>query len=222
MRKIIIFGTGIVADCVSFYFENDEKFQIIAYCCDSEHIKEPTFRGKPVIAFDEINKIYPPNSYSMFIAIGYHKLNEFRKKKFLQALDMGYQLESYIGSNVIGKFKIGRNSFVLDGTVIQPYVTIGDNSFIWSGSMIGHHVEIANHCWITGSANIGGLSKINDECFLGLNATISNNVIIGKRSLLGACSFVNKNLSEGSVVIEPGSNLFRLNSDNFLKISNSF
>jgi UDP-3-O-[3-hydroxymyristoyl] glucosamine N-acyltransferase len=158
----------------------------------------------------------------MFIAIGYHNLNNFRKEKFLQAIKLGYQLESYVGSNVFEKFKIGRNSFVMDGSVIQPYVSIGDNSFIWSGSMIGHHVKISNHCWITGSVNIGGLSEIYDECFLGLNATVSNNVIIGKRSLLGACTFVNKNLPEKSVVIEPGSNLFRLNSDNFLKISNSF
>jgi hypothetical protein len=54
MRKIIIFGTGIVSDCVSFYFEKDNKFEIVAYCCDPEYIKETTFRGKPLISFDEI------------------------------------------------------------------------------------------------------------------------------------------------------------------------
>ncbi len=222
MRNLIIFGVGHIADCVSYYFDNDDRFNIVGYCCDSEFLKDSTFKGKPVVSFDEVTTIFPSNTHSMFIAIGYHKLNQLRKEKFQLAQSLGYSLESYLGKNVAKPAKIGANCFIPDGSIIQPFVSIGHNSFIWGGAMIGHHVFIGDHCWITGSANIGGLSKINEECFIGLNATVSNNVTIGKRALLGANSFVNKDLHEESVVIVPGTEIFRLKIDNFLKISNSF
>ena len=46
--------------------------------------------------FEEVEQIYPPSEYSLFIALGYSKINALRKEKFLAAKSLGYQLPSYI------------------------------------------------------------------------------------------------------------------------------
>ena len=222
MKQLVIFGTGKISECVSYYFERDGDYQIAAYCCDLSFIKKKTFNGRPVVAFENIVEEYPPNHFSLFIAIGYHGLNRLRKLKCEEGLAKGYSLASYVSPNVCGDFKIGANSLLLDGAVVQPKVKIGNNVFVWGGAMIGHHAVIEDHCWVTGSANIGGLSILGSESFLGLNATIGDQVTVGARCLVGANTLITSSIASGAVFISCDSPKHRLNTDQFLKISTNF
>jgi len=67
----------------------------------------------------------------MFIAIGYHDLNRIRQKKYNEAKKKGYELISYVCSNIssFGDFEVGDNCFILDNQIIQPFVKIGNNYF---------------------------------------------------------------------------------------------
>ena len=38
--KLIIFGTGIISDCLSPFFEESDSFDIIAYCVDKKFKKK--------------------------------------------------------------------------------------------------------------------------------------------------------------------------------------
>ena len=85
--------------------------------------------------------------------------------------------------------------------------------------MIGHHSEIGDHCWVTGRANISGSVIVGKNCFFAVNATVTNDIRIGNRCIIGANTLVTKGLQDGQVVIERSSEVFRLNSDQFLRIT---
>ena len=222
MKKLIIFGIGKISDCVSYYFERDSDYVIEAYCCDGDYIKQDTFNDRPVVAFEDINKIYPSREFSIFIALGYHNLNKLRSSKYSEAIAKGYNLASYRSPYVLGDFSLGSNSMVLDGAVIQPKVKICSNVFVWGGVMIGHHAVINDHCWVTGGANVGGLSTIGASSFLGLNSTIGHGVNIGNDCLIGANTLITKNIAYESVVVMGDTETHRLRSGQFLRLTNCF
>ena len=222
MKKLVIFGTGRIADCASYYFERDGDYEVVAYCCDRLFLKDKHFKGLPVIAFEDIVELYPPQHFSLFIALGYHGLNELRRQKYNEGLMKGYILSSYVSPYVYGNFTVGMNSMLLDGAIMQPKSKIGNNVFVWGGAMVGHHAVIQDHGWVTGSANIGGLSMIGESCFLGLNATIGHGVEIGHRSLIGANALVTKSIPSESVIIVGDTETHRLKVDQFLRLTSCF
>ena len=222
MKKLVIFGTGKIAECVTYYFEREKKFQIVAYCCNREFIKEQTFNNRPVIAFEDISEAYPAEKYYLFVAVGYHRVNGLRSEIYRQGIDKGYEFATFVSPNVKGDFTVGENSLILDDVAIQPRVKIGNNVFIWGGALIGHHVHIEDNCWITGSANIGGLSIIGEGCFLGLNATVGHQVHIGKGSLIGANTLLTKSVEANSVAVVSDTEIHRLQTNQFLKLTSHF
>lgn len=222
MKELVIFGTGRIADCVSYYFQRDGDYRIAAYCCDRLFLDEMTFNGLPVVAFEDLAELYPPDRYSLFIALGYHGLNDLRAQKYGEGVAKGYTLASYVSPYVHGDFEIGANSLLLDNAVIQPRAKIGNDVFVWGGAMIGHHALIKDHCWVTGSANIGGLSTIGEGCFLGLNATIGHGVDVGRRCLIGANTLITKPVADESVIVVSDTETHRLKVDQFLRLTNCF
>jgi len=221
MKKVVIFGAGKYADQVFFYLKNDSPYEVAAFTVDGAYLREGNFMGLPVVAFEEVQKDYPPELYDMFIAVGYHNLNKFRAEKYSQAKAMGYKLISYVNSRAsnFGGVEIGDNCLVLENAVIQPLTKIGNNVFIWSGNHIGHHAQIGDHCYLAGQVMIGGSTIIGDNCFIGMNATIGHEVTIGRESLIGAGALVTKNVVPRSVYIVADTLKFRLDSDSFLKLT---
>jgi carbonic anhydrase/acetyltransferase-like protein (isoleucine patch superfamily) len=61
--------------------------------------------------------------------------------------------------------------------------------------------------------------KLGRSSFVGLNATVGGEVEIGEESFLGGATLVLKCAAPRSVFIAPGTEKFRLDSRNFLRIS---
>ena len=221
--KLIIFGTGIISDCLSPFFEKSNSFEIVAYCIDKEFKKENFFKGKPIISEEDLYENYDPINYKIFIALGYHNLNELRRNKFINLKSKGYKFVSFIPETFKNiPMSIGENCLILPGANIQPHCKIEDNTFIWNDALIGHHTLIKKNVWITGGAAIGGLCEIGENCFLGLNATVGPSVKIGDNCILGAKSLTTKCLKSNSVVVERDTSIHRLDSNQFLKLTKSF
>lgn len=221
-KELIIFGNGKIAEVIAYYAEQECGFKIAAFVCDKEYIKANAFLGKPLLAFEDIEKHFSPTKYDMFIAVGYHDLNRLREKKCKEALAKGYTLTSVISplANVPKNVKTGYNSFIMPPAIIHPCVELGNNVFVWAGAMIGHHSKIADHNWFTSCANIGGGVKVGNNCFFAMNATVSHSVSIGSNCFLGANVLVTKELLDGQVVIAESSKPIKLNSQQFLRMSN--
>lgn len=220
MSKIVIFGNEKMAQLAHFYFSRDSNYEIVAFTVDSDYIKKKKFMDLPVIPFENIEKHYPPEKFSMFVSIAYKNLNKLRESKYNDAKKKGYQLATYVSSKITswGDTIIGDNCFIFENQVFQPFVKIGNNVTIWSGNHFGHDVEIGNHTFIASHAVLSGYVKVGSNCFIGINATIRDNVEIENESIIGAGALVNKDVKEKSVLIAPPTELYPLNSEQFEKM----
>ncbi len=203
MKPVIIFGTGEVAKCVHFYLTNDSDYKVVAFTSDSNCIKENIFMGLPIIPFEEVQSVFPPGQFNMFIAIGYQNLNSLRTKKFQEAKDKGYKLISYIcsKSTVWADLKVGENCFIGENNIIQPFVTIEDNVFMWSGNLIAHDSRICKNCFITAGVVIAGGIEIGENCFIGVNSTIREAVKVARNCTIGANSYIARETIENETYI---------------------
>jgi sugar O-acyltransferase (sialic acid O-acetyltransferase NeuD family) len=203
MKKLIIFGTGDIAQLARYYFDIDSSYKVVAFTVDRDFCNEDTFENLPLIPFDDILNHYSPLEFEMFIALSYAQMNNLRQAKFLAAKEMKYAMASYISSkcSYLSQFPPGENSFILEDNTIQPYVKIGDNVTLWSGNHIGHHSIIKSHNFLSSHVVISGHCIIETNCFIGVNATIGHRVIISKGTLLGAGCVITKNTEEDSIYI---------------------
>ena len=221
MSKIIIFGAGKIADEAYYYLNNDSPHKIVAFTVDAAYIPVPEKLGLPVVPFEEVQKLYPPDQFRMFVAVGYQDLNKLRAGKYHEAKAKGYELISYVSTRAsnIGNVEIGDNCFILENAVIQPCSKVGSNVFLWSGNHVGHHASVGDHCYIAGHVVISGSSRIEEYCFIGVNATIGHEITVGQGSFIGAATLITKNVEPNSVYIAPDTPKFRLDADHFLKLT---
>ncbi len=201
MAKLIIFGTGDIAQIANYYFETDSEHEVVAFTVDKEYLSENIFENKPVVAFEELEKKYPPVEYKIFIATSYARLNKIREEKYHAAKAKGYELVSYISSrcSYVSQYACGDNCFIFEDNTIQPFVRIGNNVTLWSGNHIGHHSVIDDHNFISSHVVISGHCHIKSYCFLGVNATLHNDVTIEKENIIAAGAIITKNTNEQDV-----------------------
>lgn len=221
MSRVVIFGTGKIADEAYFYLTNDSAHEVVAFAVDLAFLDAPEKLGLPVVPFEEVQDKYPPSDFKMFIAVGYQDLNKLRARKYEEAKSKGFELISYVSSRAsnFGNVAIGDNCFVLEFATIQPCASIGNDVFIWSGNHVGHHASVGDHCYIAGNVVISGNTKVEPYCFIGVSATLGHEITIGRESLIGAGSLITKDVGPQSVYITPDTQKYRLDSGTFLRLT---
>ncbi len=199
-KRIVVFGVSDFASQVSFYLKQDSNFEIVAYTVDAEYNKTKTFLELPVVDFEEVQEKYPPTEFSMFVAIGYHKLNTTRETKFCEAKAKGYQLISYICSrnSFWNDLNVGENCFIMEGNIFMQNVKLGDNVIVAVGNVFGHDSVIEENCFVTSTVVIGGYCTIKKNSFLGISSVIKDKISIGEFNILGAGSIMLKNTKPNS------------------------
>jgi len=203
MKKLIIFGEGVYADIVHQYFTDDTEYEVVAFTAEKEYIKTNKYLNLPMVPFSEVQSLYPPEEYELFVAIGYKEMNRLRERIYFESKNKGYTLPSYISSKCswMTKYPIGDNSFIFEDNTVQPFVKIGNNVILWSGNHIGHHSVIEDNNFISSHVVVSGMCTIKPYCFLGVNASIGHGVTIGSESLIGAGSTITKDTEEKSVYV---------------------
>jgi len=221
VSKIVIFGAGKIADEAYFYLTNDSPNEVVAFTVDREHLNAAEKLGLPVVAFEDVVQTLPPHEFRMFVAVGYQDLNKLRARKYEEAKARGYELISYVSSRAsnVGNVEIGDNCFVLEFVTIQPCSKVGNNVFLWSGNHVGHHASVGDHCYIAGQVVISGSTKVEDYCFVGVGAMLGHEITIGRDSFIRAASLITKNVAPASVYIAADTPKFRLDSENFLRLT---
>ena len=215
--KIVIFGTGAVAFVAYTTFTVDNKLDIYGFTVDNEFLKEDNFLDLPVVDFNDVESIFPPDQYKMIVALGYAKTNRLRAEKYDQAIQKGYELLTVINStaHTYPDLSIGLNCNIGANVVIHPGVRIGDNVTIRENSFIGHNVEIRNHCFVGAGVVVSGGSVIDEYCLLGVNSTIRDSVRVAKSCVIGAGVTVLRNTNPKEVYIENEAKKFPFSSDDF-------
>ncbi len=88
-KPIVIVGTGLLAEQMRFYFEQQAGRRVEAHALDPEYLREDTFLDRPVLAFDDAVQRFPAATHDLFVAIG-HTATAARKLKVLAAQALGY------------------------------------------------------------------------------------------------------------------------------------
>lgn len=204
--KAVIFGTGDIAQIAAYYFERDDIAQVVAFTVDSAYMPDtPEFEGRPMVPFEDLDAVYPPAEYELFIALSYAQMNRLREQKYLDAIARGYRLLSYVSPQCTyrSQFPPGRNCFIFEDNTIQPFVRIGDNVTLWSGNHIGHHSLIADHVFVSSHVVISGHCSVGSHSFLGVNSTVAHGVQVAEGTLLGAGAVLTKDSEPNGVYVPP-------------------
>lgn len=217
---IVIFGISKVSEVVFTCIKDDNSFNVVGFCVDKEYLQEDTKFGLPVVAFEEIENIFPPNKVKMLVAIGYHKMNKVREQKCIDAEAKGYELVSYINKNadIASNAEVGKNCIILDNVSVESFVKIGNNVCLYCNSTIAHHSTIEDNVWVTSGTVVGGNSTVKKNTFLGINSTIGHNITIGEENFIGAGALVTKSSDDKSAFIMPDTPKYRLNTDQFMRL----
>ncbi len=185
MAKVVVFGVELTAELAHYYLTNDSDDEIVAFTINQKYINDTHFKGLPVVAFEEVQNLYPPNEYKFFSPLTETNMNQFRAGIYYEAKAKGYEFINYISSRAtVLTDEIGENNFILEDNTIQPFVKIGDNNIFWSGNHIGHHSVIGNHVFFTSHVVLSGRCIVGDYCFFGVNATIRDKLTIEEGTLL--------------------------------------
>lgn len=205
-QKVIIFGTGQIAEVAATYLQEDKSIEITAFTVEEEFCDINIFFNCPVTPFEELVKKYDPEEFLLFAPISYKDMNSHRVRIYEKGKSLGYNFYSFIHQNCINNaLSIGENCFILENNVIQPFSSIGNNCIIWSGNHIGHHTNIGSHTFISSHVIISGSVDIGSKSFLGVNSTIIDNLKIGESSLIGAGCLITKDLPPKSLVVGKSS-----------------
>jgi sugar O-acyltransferase (sialic acid O-acetyltransferase NeuD family) len=220
MKKLVIFGLSEIAELANYYFSKDSNYVVVGFTVDGGYKTTELFMGKPVVPFEHIQDVFPPDQYDIFIALSYKDMNELRKSKYDEAKRLGYTLASYVSSysTVLNDGQIGDNCFILEDNTIQPSVKIGSNVTLWSGNHIGHHSIIKNHVFISSHVVISGGVTVEECCFIGVNATLRDHIVIGKNTLIGAGAIIMKSTDPFSVLSPKPTEIRDIRSDQIRKI----
>lgn len=183
-------------------FKVDGTFEVEAFTVDGQFKTFGEFLGLPVIEFENIESVYPPNEFEMLVVVGYKNMRQ-RKAMFDAAKNKGYRLVNYIGGNVIDahNLRYGENNIIFNSVYIGQNCVVGDNNIIRPMSMISHDVNIGSHNFLSTSVNIGGASRVGDLCFLGMSTVVIDHLRIADETMCGARSLILKDTEKYSSYI---------------------
>lgn len=203
MAKVIIFGVLDTAELAHYYLENDSEHEVVAFSVNREYITEQSFRGLPLVAFEDVETVFPPSEYSFFAPMTGRNMNRNREAIYNQVKAKGYQFISYISSyaTILDRKVIGENCFILEDNTIQPFTTIGNNVVMWSGNHIGHHGQIKDHVFFTSHVVMSGHCVIESYSFFGVNSTIRDYMTIAQGTLVGMASAITKDTEEWGIYV---------------------
>ncbi|MCI0502287.1 MAG: hypothetical protein L0Y48_01690 [Fusobacteria bacterium] len=197
MEKIIIFGTGKLAQMVYFLLKDNQEYEVVAFTAEKPYCNSNTFLQLPLEDFLEIEKEYPPSEYRMLTVLGGLKGCELRKAMYLKAKAKGYQHINYIHPSTIfqGEVELGENNIIFPNCLIGFSGKMGDNNLLREKVYLGHEFDLGSHIFIGVDCNIGGEAMIKDCNYLAMDTTITNNITIEENNLIGIGSLVLKSIA---------------------------
>ena len=201
-RKLVLFGDSAFAEIAREYFDHDSPYEVVAFTVTADYLGAGTKDGLPVVPFEQVADLYPPDEHDLHVALVYNQLN--RAAHAVLRRGEGARLprspttsrrRAFVWRNVT----MGDNVFIFEDNTVQPFVTLGSNLVLWSGNHIGHHSTLRDHSFISSHVVISGFCDIGESCFFGVNSTVGNNVTVGADCLVGSGALIVRDVPAGSL-----------------------
>jgi len=205
MAEIVIYGAGAVAEMAHYYFTRDSEHTVVAFAVDRAFLREDAYKDLPVCPAEDVVQTYPPESFKMFVAMGYAGMNRRRAERYRWAKAQGYELPTYISSrcSYLSDEIPGDNCLIMEDNTIQPFVCIGSDVILWSGNHVGHSTVIEDHCFVTSHVVMAGHCRIGAYSFLGTNCSIRDQVTIAEQTLVGMGVAITQDTQPKEVYLTP-------------------
>jgi sugar O-acyltransferase (sialic acid O-acetyltransferase NeuD family) len=201
MADIVLWGAGQIADVARVYIDKHGPDKIVGFTVDAEYKKSDTFAGRPLVAWEELEKFFPPDKVKLLGPLSFRKLNDFRTKRYNEAKERGYQHTNFIHPSCHNYAEsIGDNCFILDNCILQPFSRIGNNVMFWTDVHVGHHCVIGDNCFISSCTGFSSNATVGENCIISGRTSVDYGVEIGPRCFIGMGANVHKNLPAESVV----------------------
>jgi sugar O-acyltransferase (sialic acid O-acetyltransferase NeuD family) len=213
--KVVLFGNKSAARETYNDLTHFSDHEVVGFTVDREYLEEDTLFALPVVPFDEVASVFPPDRYQMLIAVGYVAVNRLRAERYLQAKSKGYQLLSFVSprATTYPGLDLGDNCRISHNCVIFQDAKIGNDVAIGAGTTIGHEVTIGDHCFLSSGVGVSGGVTVGPYCFLGTNATIRNRIHIGRECVIGAGALVLEDVADRSVCLGTAAELLPISSE---------
>jgi sugar O-acyltransferase (sialic acid O-acetyltransferase NeuD family) len=191
-RPLVLIGAGEFAQIALEYFTHDSPYEVVGFSVERSHLDQTEIEGLPVVPYEDLESLYPPEEFDVFVAIPSSQLNRLRTRFYLDAKQKGYRFATYVSSRafVWRNATIGENTFIFELNVIQPFVSVGNNCVLWSGNHIGHRTVIRDHVFISSHAVISGYCDIGEGCFIGVNSTFNDHVKVAPYCVIGSGALI--------------------------------
>lgn len=222
-KKLVVFGNTNYAEMVCDYFTDYSDYDVVAFTVDSAYVSSDQFYGRPLVDFTDIEKVYSPNDYDMFVAVGSAQLNHLRERICNQAKAKGYRLATFVHPNayVARDVSIGENCILMECCRVLTRTKICDNVIIWPTGFVSHNCIVGNNCYIVGSVN--GFVDVGDNCFLGAGAMIADGVHIAKDNFIAMGAVVRKDTEQDSLYDGyPATKHPRITASMFAKLNKKY
>jgi sugar O-acyltransferase (sialic acid O-acetyltransferase NeuD family) len=215
VKPLVVFGASQFADLVQYYFAEEAGRRVVAFTVDDGYATGGTRNGLPIVPFSRVQDEFPPDHYSMFVALGPHRVNSVRAERYQAARVKGYELPSFVSAraDVWPGLTCGPNTLITESTGIMAFVAIGSNVVLF-GARIGHHSTIEDHCMISCATLAGGV-RVGTGTFIGVNASVREQVRIGCRNVIGAGAVILKDTDDDAVHAVHHTRALRRSSDRF-------
>lgn len=213
--KVVLFGTEQLSSLAWYCLTHDSPHEVAGFTVDARYLDSRELHGCPVVAFEEIERHFPPDRFRLLVPLGYRHVNGLRAERYRMGKEKGYRFISYVSSraSVWPDLKLGENCMIYDQAMVQPFAEIGDNVVVRSGSLVSHHAKIGDHCFVAAQTAVGGGATIRPYSFLGLNSTVRDGVTVASRCVIAAGAVVTKDTEENGVYIGVPAKRMELPSD---------
>lgn len=215
MSKIVIFGNASIAKIICLDIMKYTDHEVAAFVVDKDFIQETFIYDKPVYPYDELEERFPKDTYKMFIAAGYVRMNKVREARYQECKQKGYQFINMICPSAITyeDLQMGENCYIGHNSVIYNSLTIGNNVYIGSNCAFGHDTHIDDNCFFSDCVAVSGFVNIGVNCFFGTNSTVRNKVSVGKECVIGAGAIILEDAPDQSVYIGSPAKALPIKSD---------
>ncbi len=203
MKDLLIFGANDLGRLLKFYLEDDhDPRAVAAFTMDKAYITENTYLGLPVVPFESISEEYPPDAYEILLAIGNSKMNDIRKRVFLECKAKGYTVASYYHSSCsIHSDRIGEGNILLENCLVYPFAEIGDGNLMWDHVLISHDCIVGSFNTFSSYADLCGYVTIGSNGYFGKHCIINEHSVIADYTLVGANAYAKKETRPYDVVV---------------------
>lgn len=202
LNKIVIFGNGDFARLLKYYIEADDERDIVAFTVTQDLIKDDYFYELPVVPFENVEKLYPPEHYDILLAIGNSRMNNLRKRFFKECKSKGYSIASFIHSSCsIHNPNIGEGNILLENCLVYPYAKIGNGNLLWDHVLISHDCEVGDFNTFSSYADLCGYVTIGNNCYFGKHCILNDCMKVADYTLVGAGAYAKNNTAPYDVVV---------------------